>query len=146
MFLHPYLPTYPSPLLRFMLLLPCSLRDAGPGRVGWPLVVQGGPFLSPPPKMIPTIERYGSKAIRYLSIYNKQTEHYETHIDNDIPSIKYDQYKVPTGYTVYIRMWRLHRKKEGRHWLHFLPCSDTENMAWLYFDVLFVFRLQDIYP
>ncbi|KIM93094.1 hypothetical protein OIDMADRAFT_21566 [Oidiodendron maius Zn] len=40
---------------------------------------------------------------RYLSIYNKQTEHYETHIDNDTPSTEYKKYKVPAGYTVYVR-------------------------------------------
>jgi len=39
----------------------------------------------------------------YLSIYNEQTEDYKTHIDNDIPTTKYDDYEVPAGYTVYVR-------------------------------------------
>jgi hypothetical protein len=39
----------------------------------------------------------------YLSIYNKQTSHYATHIDNQIPTTEYEKYSVPTGYTVYVR-------------------------------------------
>jgi hypothetical protein len=54
--------------------------------------------------MMPTIERYGSKAV----IYNKQTEHYDTHIDNDHPSKKYEKYKVPAGYTVYVRVAKVY--------------------------------------
>jgi hypothetical protein len=39
----------------------------------------------------------------YLSIYNKQTDHYATHIDNESPTTEYLEYDVPTGYSVYVR-------------------------------------------
>ncbi|PVH70294.1 hypothetical protein DL98DRAFT_504803, partial [Cadophora sp. DSE1049] len=39
----------------------------------------------------------------YLSIYNQQTDHYATHIDNESPSTEYLEYDVPAGYTVYVR-------------------------------------------
>jgi len=40
----------------------------------------------------------------YLSIYNEQTRDYAKHIDNVIPTTKSEDYKVPTGYTVYVRV------------------------------------------
>jgi hypothetical protein len=41
----------------------------------------------------------------YLSIYNKQTGDYATHIDNanGTPSTEYLEYDVPAGYSVYVR-------------------------------------------
>jgi hypothetical protein len=41
----------------------------------------------------------------YLSIYNKQTGHYATHIDNanGTPTTEYLEYDVPVGYSVYVR-------------------------------------------
>ena len=39
----------------------------------------------------------------YLSIYNKQTRDYATHIVNDIPTTEYEKNQVPAGYTVYVR-------------------------------------------
>lgn len=41
----------------------------------------------------------------YLSIYNEQTEHYETHIDNanGSPTTVHEKYKVPAGYSVHVR-------------------------------------------
>lgn len=41
----------------------------------------------------------------YLSIVNKQTGNYATHIDNanGSPTTVHEKYKVPAGYTVYVR-------------------------------------------
>ena len=39
----------------------------------------------------------------YLSIYNQQTEDYKTHIVNEPPTVTYENYTVPAGYTVYVR-------------------------------------------
>jgi hypothetical protein len=41
----------------------------------------------------------------YLSIYNKQTRHYATYIDNTngTPSTEYLEYDVPAGYSVHVR-------------------------------------------
>ena len=41
----------------------------------------------------------------YLSIYNKQTGHYATHIDNanGTPTTEYLEYDVPAGYSVHVR-------------------------------------------
>ena len=40
----------------------------------------------------------------YLSIYNQQTEDYKTHIMNKPPTTTYESYKVPAGYSVYVRV------------------------------------------
>jgi hypothetical protein len=39
----------------------------------------------------------------YLSIYNQQTEHEQTHIDNDEPTTVFKDYEIPAGYTCYVR-------------------------------------------
>ena len=41
----------------------------------------------------------------YLSIYNKETSQYETHIDNanGSPTTAHEKYKVPAGYSVHVR-------------------------------------------
>jgi hypothetical protein len=41
----------------------------------------------------------------YLSIYNKQTGHYATYIDNTngTASTEYLEYEVPAGYSVHVR-------------------------------------------
>jgi len=39
----------------------------------------------------------------YLAIYNKQTGHYATHIDNESPTTEYVEYDVPAGYSVHVR-------------------------------------------
>jgi hypothetical protein len=41
----------------------------------------------------------------YLLIYNKQTGHYATHIDNAnvTPTTEYLEYDVPAGYSVHVR-------------------------------------------
>jgi len=39
----------------------------------------------------------------YLSIYNRQTEHYEKHIMNYPDTTIYERYRVPIGYTVSVR-------------------------------------------
>lgn len=41
----------------------------------------------------------------YLSIYNKETGHYERHIDNanESPTTVHEKYKVPVGYSVHVR-------------------------------------------
>jgi hypothetical protein len=39
----------------------------------------------------------------YLSIYNKQTEDYKTHIINKPPTATYESYNVPVGYSVHAR-------------------------------------------
>lgn len=39
----------------------------------------------------------------YLSIYNKQTGHYATYIDNESPTTEYLGYDVPAGYSVHVR-------------------------------------------
>jgi len=39
----------------------------------------------------------------YLSIYNKETEDYATHIDTADPATTSESFKVPAGYTVYVR-------------------------------------------
>jgi hypothetical protein len=41
----------------------------------------------------------------YLSIYNKQTGQYATHIDNanGTPTTEYLEYNVPAGYSVHVR-------------------------------------------
>ncbi|KAH8586148.1 hypothetical protein B0O99DRAFT_529291, partial [Bisporella sp. PMI_857] len=41
----------------------------------------------------------------YLSIYNKQTEDYKTHINNANAgsTTEYVEHEVPAGYTIYIR-------------------------------------------
>jgi len=44
----------------------------------------------------------------YLSIYNKQTEDYKTYIDNEVATTEFEKYKVPTGYTVYVRRARVY--------------------------------------
>lgn len=39
----------------------------------------------------------------YLSIYNRDTDDYKTHINNASPTTEYCEYTVPAGYTTYIR-------------------------------------------
>ncbi|KAF1840883.1 uncharacterized protein K460DRAFT_194047 [Cucurbitaria berberidis CBS 394.84] len=39
----------------------------------------------------------------YLSIVDKATNKVGTHIDNEVPTTEYDPYKVPAGYTCYVR-------------------------------------------
>ncbi|KAJ9486743.1 hypothetical protein VN97_g6581 [Penicillium thymicola] len=39
----------------------------------------------------------------YLSIYNQQTDEYETHIDNLVATTEYSNHVVPPGYTTYVR-------------------------------------------
>ncbi|OJD11469.1 hypothetical protein AJ78_07775 [Emergomyces pasteurianus Ep9510] len=41
---------------------------------------------------------------RYLSIYNKDTEHYTTHEVHDHPTTDYKPFTVPAGYTTYVRV------------------------------------------
>ncbi|KAH8653944.1 hypothetical protein BGZ60DRAFT_533041 [Tricladium varicosporioides] len=50
-----------------------------------------------------------ARAIRfkgyYLAIYNKETDHYETYIDNSngSPTTTHERYEVPAGYYVHVR-------------------------------------------
>lgn len=39
----------------------------------------------------------------YISIMNQDTEHQAAHEDNDTASTEYKPYKIPTGYTCYVR-------------------------------------------
>jgi len=50
-----------------------------------------------------TKDRYIWFRGHYLSIYNNETKHHETHIDTAVPATTSAKYKVPAGYGVYVR-------------------------------------------
>lgn len=59
--------------------------------------IQGHPF--------PSVDhdRYIYFKGHYLSIYNRKTYHYKTHVDNATPTTEFCEYVVPAGYTTYVR-------------------------------------------
>jgi len=52
----------------------------------------------------PDKDRYIWFRGHYLSIYNKETQHYATHIDTVDPETTSEKFKVPAGYAVYVRV------------------------------------------
>jgi hypothetical protein len=48
-------------------------------------------------------ERYICFKGYYLSIYNQETDYYETHINNTTPTTEFCEYVVLAGYTTYVR-------------------------------------------
>ncbi|EGP82435.1 uncharacterized protein MYCGRDRAFT_51621, partial [Zymoseptoria tritici IPO323] len=39
----------------------------------------------------------------FLSIYHEERDEYKTHKDHVSPTVTYEPYEVPAGYTVYVR-------------------------------------------